>query len=424
MKHQLKQIFHSPKFVVGFVIFALILLLAIIYPAISQFGPLEVVSNKNFTEPGTYINITDAIEANNSNGGGPVKLTIDTTLNRITERLDENERQLMIDWLTKYGGVDASELSLDDITTIITTWQEKYDETLTPKTETKAARNKFNAIDKSIQTVLSETGHLIAEKTEDGTLQEVSGINSPTVKDFVNINALANKVTLPLGTDNFGRDELTQLSSAIGVSLRLGLVAGLIATAIGLTLGLLSGYVGGVVDNIIMFITNLFTVIPGFVLLILIANAIGSSARGVMLVAVLIGLTAWPWTCRSVRSQVISLRNRDHVNMSKLSGHSMVRIICCDILPYVASYVVMALILQISSGILAEAQLSMLGLGPSTTEYTTLGLMMNWATTFTAHIQGAWWAFFPVILSIALISFSLNLMNTGLDQVFNPQLRD
>jgi ABC-type dipeptide/oligopeptide/nickel transport system permease subunit len=124
-----------------------------------------------------------------------------------------------------------------------------------------------------------------------------------------------------------------------------------------------------------------------------------------------------------VRAQVVSLRNRDHVNLSKLSGHSLVRILLTDILPYIASYVVMALILQICSGILAEAQLSMLGLGPKTTEVPTLGLMMFWGMQYSAHLNGAWWAYFPVIVMIALVSFSLNLMNTGLDQVFNPQLR-
>jgi ABC-type dipeptide/oligopeptide/nickel transport system permease subunit len=85
----------------------------------------------------------------------------------------------------------------------------------------------------------------------------------------------------------------------------------------------------------------------------------------------------------------------------------------------------MAFILQISIGILSEATLSMLGLGPSTTTTATLGLMLDWSIMkSTAHISGAWWAYYPVILVIALISFSLNLMNTGLDQVFNPQLRD
>jgi peptide/nickel transport system permease protein len=125
-----------------------------------------------------------------------------------------------------------------------------------------------------------------------------------------------------------------------------------------------------------------------------------------------------------VRAQVISLRNRDHVNLSKLSGHSVLHIILSDILPYIASYVVMAFILQISSGILSEAGLSILGLGPRTTLEPTLGLMMNWSLIYQAEILGKWWAYFPVIVTIALITFSMNLMNTGLDQVFNPALRE
>jgi peptide/nickel transport system permease protein len=160
------------------------------------------------------------------------------------------------------------------------------------------------------------------------------------------------------------------------------------------------------------------------VLLILISFSIGQDQRGPFVIAVVIGLTSWFWTTRAVRSQVMSLRNRDHVNLSKLSGHSITHIIVRDILPYIASYVVMAFILQISAAILAEAGLSILGLGPRTTEVPTLGLMMNWAMIYQAHILGKWWAYLPVIIAIALITFSLNLMNTGLDQVFNPALRD
>jgi peptide/nickel transport system permease protein len=159
-------------------------------------------------------------------------------------------------------------------------------------------------------------------------------------------------------------------------------------------------------------------------LLILISFSIGQERRGATTIAVVIGFTSWVWTTRAVRAQVISLRNRDHVNLSKLSGHSIVYIIVADILPYIASYVVMALILQISSGILAEAGLSILGLGPRTTVTPTLGLMMNWAMIYQAHVLGKWWAYLPVLITIALITFSMNLMNTGLDQVFNPALRD
>ena len=168
----------------------------------------------------------------------------------------------------------------------------------------------------------------------------------------------------------------------------MGLLAGSIATLIGIILGLLSGYLGGIADDIIVFITNIFTVIPSFVLIVLISFSVDQNARGVALVGIIIGATSWTWTTRSVRSQVISLRNRDHVNMSKLSGHSLPRIIFEDILPYIASYVVMAFILQISSAILAEAQLSMLGLGPATTKVATLGLMMNWA--MSAQTPLAW----------------------------------
>jgi peptide/nickel transport system permease protein len=181
----------------------------------------------------------------------------------------------------------------------------------------------------------------------------------------------------------------------------------------------LAGYRGGILDNFLSTVTNIFLVIPSFVILILITVSLQS--RGFLAIGFVIGITAWPWTARSVRAQTTSLRNRDHVNLSKLSGHSMPRIIFRDILPYLASYVMMAFILQVASGILAEASLSMLGLGPQ--NVASLGLMMHWAMTFSALPSGAWWAFLPVVLMIALITFSLNLINSGLDQIFNPQIR-
>jgi peptide/nickel transport system permease protein len=228
------------------------------------------------------------------------------------------------------------------------------------------------------------------------------------------------KVLHVLGTDNFGRDVMAELVAGTRTSLIIGLIAGTIATLIGLTIGLLAGYIGGQVDNLLSSITNIFIVIPSFVILVLVSVSI--DARSFWTTGIVIGITSWPWTARSVRAQTTSLRNRDHVNLSKLSGHSMPRIIFRDILPYIASYVVMAFILQVASGILSEAQISMLGLGPR--NVASLGLMMNWAVFFSALPTGAWWAFLPVVLMVALISFSLNLMNSGLDQIFNPQIRN
>ena len=313
-------------------------------------------------------------------------------------------------------------LEIDDTDALLDLWFANFDSSLKLKGMTNARRNYYKRLDKSIREIrAADTFTLMHPDEESGELVKRSDI---TKTDYINVGHVTNVKQLPLGTDNFGRDVLKELVSATKTSIIIGLIAGTVATIIGLTLGLLAGYVGGLADDIIMFITNIFTVIPSFVLLILISYSIGQEQRGASVVAIVIGFTSWTWTARSVRSQVISLRNRDHVNLSKLSGHSLFRIILTDILPYIASYVVMAFILQVSSGILSEAQLSLLGLGPKTTVTPTLGLMMNWAMLYSAHTNGSWWAYFPVILTITLISFSLNLMNTGLDQVFNPTLRD
>ncbi len=416
MLNTIKQVFHSPKFVTGFVIFMVMLLTIIIYPIIVTADPLEMIGNGNFFKPGTYVNTSETISAKQ------YTFNVDVSqASKLDRQLDDTQRTKMADWLVRFGGVDESEIDTSDSVALVELWKNNYSKDVDQTGLIAADKKYFVRLDTKIDAMLASSGIIIAQKDEEGTLSEQS-----TVEDnsYVNINDLQTSRTLILGTDNFGRDTLTELVSAAKNSLKIGLIAGSIATVIGLVLGLLSGYLGGIIDNIITFVTNLFTVIPSFVLLVLISYSVGQGSRGIYLVAIIIGCTSWTWTTRSVRSQVISLRNRDHVNLSKLSGHSLFRIIMTDILPYIASYVVMALILQISSGILSEAQLSMLGLGPATTESATLGLMMNWATLYSAHLNGSWWAYFPVIFTVALIAFSLNLMNTGLDQVFNPQLRD
>lgn len=222
-----------------------------------------------------------------------------------------------------------------------------------------------------------------------------------------------------LGSDNFGRDLFLELIYGIRTSIQVGLIAGVCATAIGLLIGLISGYVGGFLDNLLTAITNIFIVIPSFIILILISVSIDS--RSSFITAIIIGVTSWPWTARAVRAQTSSLRNRDHVNIAKISGYSTPRIIVYEILPYIASYVVMAFVLQTASGILSEASISMLGLGPYNT--ISLGIIMNWALVFEAPVAGAWWAFIPAAVSIALITFSLYMMNTGMDEIFNPKIR-
>jgi len=416
MKNTLKQVFHSPKFVIGFIIFTFIVLVVIVYPLFVTGSPLAIIAQGTFFPPGIYVNVYDSV------GTTPYTLMLDdAAAKRIANKLSNDDRQAIKEWLVA-AGVPENTIDTTDTKILLGLWESNYDPNKEIPGMTFAKQRYYVRLNTSLQGILSTESVTIATKNaETGALEETDTVAQ---SDYANISQVPNVRLLLLGTDNFGRDVMTELVSATGTSLLIGLVAGLIATTIGLVLGLMAGYIGGVVDDVVMFITNIFTVIPTFVLLILISYSIGQEKRGAVTIAVVIGFTAWVWTARAVRAQVISLRNRDHVNLSKLSGHPIALIILTDILPYIASYVIMALILQISSAILAEAGLSILGLGPKTSEVPTLGLMMNWAMIYMAPTLGKWWAYFPVIVVIALVSFSLNLMNTGLDQVYNPALRE
>lgn len=411
----IKKVFHSPKFRLGFIIFTSLLLFVFIYPLFDPGDPLEMIAVQSYLKPGTYVSQYDVT------GTEGITLDVVASDKKLASHLPAKDRAKMKTYLVEQAGLPEAEIDIDNIPQLIEQWIANYDPDNKKGMLVSAVRDYKN-INKEVLAAKNASDLIVAaEDPESGDLMQVKTIND---QQYVQVQSVPNRQVFPLGGDNFGRDVLRELVEATKTSLMIGLIAGLVATSIGLVLGLLAGYVGGTVDNVITFITNLFTVIPSFVILILISYSVGQEARGVGLVACIIGFTAWPWTCRSVRSQVISLRNRDHVNLMKLSGHGLFHILVTGILPYIASYVVMALVLQIAQGILSEAQLSMLGLGAATSTTATLGLMMNWATLFSAVVNGSWWAYFPVVLVIALMSFSMNLMNTGLDQVFNPQLRD
>ncbi|MCS7040936.1 MAG: ABC transporter permease, partial [Caldilineales bacterium] len=365
MKHTLRQVFRSGKFVVGFTIFTALLLIVIVYPLIVPDPPLEIIGEGTFFPPGIYVSTFDAVNARTT-----YTLHLPgAEARRIANRLSRDDRLAMKEWLMAVG-VPEEEIDIEDTAKLLEQWETNYDPKARIEGMTIAKRNYYARLDHSLKGLLSTREIIIATQNPTGGGLEQTGAIRPS--DYVNVREVANVRVLPLGTDNFGRDVLTELVKATAVSLQIGFVAGLIATFIGLTLGLVAGYIGGLVDDIIMFVTNLFLVIPSIVLLILISFSIGQERRGAFTVAVVIGLTSWVWTTRAVRAQVMSLRNRDHVNLSKLSGHSIPHIILRDILPYIASYVIMALILQVSTAILAEAGLSILGLGPRTTEVPTL----------------------------------------------------
>ncbi len=190
---------------------------------------------------------------------------------------------------------------------------------------------------------------------------------------------------------------------------------------IGLIIGTVAGYVGGTVEELLMAFTNVIITIPSIVILILLSIAIRT--RSIQAMGLIIGIVSWPWTARAVRAQASSLRNREHVDIARLSGSGTMSLIMSEIVPFMLSYVVMAFVLQLSSGILQEAALSMLGLGPTTANTTSLGLMLQWALLWESVRTGAWWAFVPPTLLLTLIAFSLLLLQSSIDEIFNPRLR-
>jgi peptide/nickel transport system permease protein len=222
-----------------------------------------------------------------------------------------------------------------------------------------------------------------------------------------------------LGTDNIGHDVLANLMAGTRTSLTIGLVAGTIASVVGVVIGTLAGYLRGWVEEGLMGVTNVVLSIPSIVVLILLSIALGS--KTILTMAFIIGITSWPWTARAVRAQTSSVATREHIDVARLSGARTPSMLVFDVLPYILSYVVMAFVLQISGAILAEAGLSLLGLGPSSG--TSLGIMLHWALAWGSVQTGAWWAFVPPTLVLTVIAFALLLMQASLDEVFNPRLR-
>ena len=224
-----------------------------------------------------------------------------------------------------------------------------------------------------------------------------------------------------LGTNHMGVDMFSLLLVGLRSSLYVGFLVGIIATCVGTLLGVYAGFHGGLIDHLITMVTNLFIVIPSFIVLILISSSL-KEGRSLTLIAGIIGCTTWTWTARSVRAQASSLIARDHIALARVNGTGTFGILMMHILPYLASYVFMVFILQIASGILSEAAISMIGLGPY--DSVSLGTLLNDAMKNEALGDGVWWAFIPATGLITAVVFALYVINTSMEGVFNPRLRN
>lgn len=222
------------------------------------------------------------------------------------------------------------------------------------------------------------------------------------------------------GTTAQGQDIFSQFVYGARTTLLVGLGAGLLATVLSLLIGITAGYRGGWIDTILNFLSNIFLVLPGLALLILIESYVHQSSPTFN--GLIIGLTGWAWGAMVFRSQTMTLAQRDFITAAKLSGASNLRIMVSEIMPNMTSIIASNIMYACLAAILAESGLAFLGL--ENVNSVSWGTMLYWASQGDAMLTGAWWWFVPPGLGIALVGLSLVLMNYAMDQLTNPRLRD
>jgi peptide/nickel transport system permease protein len=225
---------------------------------------------------------------------------------------------------------------------------------------------------------------------------------------------------LLLGSDSQGRSLLALTVAGIPLTLQIGLQAGAIGLGIGVVLGFVAGYAGGVVDTLIRSAADVMLTVPGLLVLIIIA----ASVRGlvsVQIISLVVASLAWMWPTRTIRAQVLTLRERPFVEMAKLNGMNGVQIIGRELIPNLLPYIGASFVGAVGSAILAAIGLEALGLGPQ--HEPTLGMTVYWAIYYSALLRGLWWWWAAPVGAIVVLFVALFLLATGLDELANPRLR-
>ncbi|ADB33287.1 binding-protein-dependent transport systems inner membrane component [Kribbella flavida DSM 17836] len=222
-----------------------------------------------------------------------------------------------------------------------------------------------------------------------------------------------------LGTDQYGRDVLAMVISALSVSLQIGAIAGVISTVVGVVVAFVAGYKGGWVDGVLSTFTGILLVIPTFPLLI----ALSAYAKNVSLfqVGVMISIFSWPFAAKTIRSQVLSLRSRPYVDLARVSKARDLEIIATELLPNLLPFIGVGFASSALGAIFGLVGLEVIGLGPG--GVIDLGQIIFNAINTGALTLGAWPMFVVPIVLLTLLFAALNMINIGLEEVYNPRLR-
>ncbi len=220
------------------------------------------------------------------------------------------------------------------------------------------------------------------------------------------------------GTTGQGQDVLAQTVAGARTTLLIGFIVGFAVIAIGSLVGTTAGYFGGRIDDILSLVINVFLIMPGLPLIVVIAAYLPA---GPVTIAFVLIFTGWAWGARVIRSQTLSLRDRDFVSAAMVGGESNLRIVVFEILPNLTSLLVSSFIGATVYAIGAQVGLEFLGLGD--VSQVTWGTNLYWASNDAALLTGSWWTFVPTGACVALVGFALAMVNSAIDEVGNPRLR-
>lgn len=226
----------------------------------------------------------------------------------------------------------------------------------------------------------------------------------------------------PLGTDNLGRPIHKMLVHSTPAVLKMGLAGAIFAAGVAVVVGTVAGYKGGIVDYVLMLISDILMVIPGLPLVVVLAAI--WQPRDPFMVGVILAIDSWPGLARTIRSQVLTLREEEYVEAARSMGVSTRSVLQKDVVPQLMPYVLINSAQAARGVIFSSVALYFLGFLPHSE--SNWGVMMNEAYATGGALwnpaRAAHWLY-PPLIALVLLSFSLVLLSQGLDKVFNPRLR-
>ena len=225
---------------------------------------------------------------------------------------------------------------------------------------------------------------------------------------------------LPFGSDKQGRNLLVVMIVGTPATLRIGLIAGFIGIGLGGLLAFVSAYYRGWVDALLRGIIDVGLTVPQLMVLIVVAMVVQQALNPTMM-ALIVASLAWLYPARTIRAQVLTIRERSYIQIARLSGLSGPKVIFKEILPNLLPYLAASLVNATSAAVLATIGLEVLGLGPM--DDATIGMTIFWVHYNAAVINGWWWWWLPPIFIICVLFVSLFLIGVGLDEVANPRIR-